>query len=138
MQENGERARKTGGRRDIVKVSGTQEAQRRAWRKAAAAAKMPLASWLREAADAATLTGITAADLRAEIQRLRADLTRGVGNNLNQLVQGMHLRRQAGDAEDDREVAHRLRGIAAEVAAIRQDAGALLRRVEPARRRRDR
>ena len=76
--------------------------------------------------------------LRAEIQRLRADLTRGVGNNLNQLVQGMHLRRQAEDAEDGREVAHRLRGIADEVAAIRRDAGALLRRVEPARRRRDR
>jgi hypothetical protein len=50
----------------------------------------------------------------------------------------MHLRRQAEDAEDGREVAHRLRGIAAEVAAIRQDAGALLRRVEPARQRRAR
>ncbi len=138
MQENGELRSRVTARRDIVKVSGTGEAQRTAWRKAAAAAKMPLASWLREAADAATLTGITAADLRAEIQRLRADLTRGVGNNLNQLVQGMHLRRQAEDAEDGREVAHRLRGIAAEVAAIRRDAGALLRRVEPARRRRAR
>ena len=125
-------------RRDVVKISGTHEGQREAWRSAADRNGLPLATWLREAADAAVLSGVTAVDLRAELQRLRADLTRGVGNNLNQLVQGMHLRRQAGDAEDGREVAHHLRGIAAEVAAIRLDAGALLRRVEPARRRRDR
>lgn len=72
---------RTGARRqDVVKLSGTTAEQRSTWRQAARRADMPLACWLREAADAAVLGETTAADLRAEIAKLR--LGRGVGNNL--------------------------------------------------------
>jgi hypothetical protein len=119
-------------RQDVVKISGTRAGQRDAWLAAAQAAGLPLASWLREAADAVVLTGVTAADLRAEIIALRTEIGRGVGNNLNQLARALntapHTGRPAGAATH----AEILATAARDLAALRQTAEALLRRVERA------
>jgi len=123
-------------RRDVVKISGTHEGQREAWRSAADRNGLPLATWLREAADAAVLSGVTAADLRSEIQRLRADLTRGVGNNLNQVAQHLHLMAKGRSPADPVGVTALMRDVAREFLAIRKSADMLLRHVEPRRRRR--
>jgi hypothetical protein len=129
MQDKGNSPR----RQDIVKISGTRTSQRDAWQVAAQAAGLPLASWLREAADAAVLTGVTAADLRAEIVALRTEIGRGVGNNLNQLARALHTPR-VGRAADAATHAETLATAARDLAALRQIAEALLRRVERAGR----
>jgi hypothetical protein len=121
-------------RQDIVKISGTRAMQRDAWHAAARAAGLPLASWLREAADAAMLTGVTAADLRAEIIALRTDIGRGVGNNLNQIARELHMSPRGGRAAEPPPHAEVLAEAARDLAALRQTAEALLRRVERAGR----
>jgi hypothetical protein len=118
-------------RQDVVKISGTRAGQRDAWLGAAQAAGLPLARWLREAADAVVLTGVTAADLRAEIIALRTEIGRGVGNNLNQLARALHTPR-VGHAADAVSHAEILATAARDLAALRQTAEALLRRVERA------
>ena len=119
-------------RTDIVKLSGTSAAQRDAWRTAAVAAGLPLATWLREAADAAALGGTIAADLRDELMRLRADLTRGVGNNLNQVARALNVDLKAMRHPDDEAHTAALIDAAAELAVLRRKSEKLLRRVERA------
>jgi hypothetical protein len=123
---------RTGRRRDVIKVSGTTTAQREAWQAAAEAAGMSLSCWLREAADAAALAGMTAADLRAEIIQLRAGLARGVGNNLNQIATALNLDLRARKPVSS--AAHEVALVAAarDLAVIRCKAEALLRRLERA------
>jgi hypothetical protein len=118
-------------RRDVVKISGTNAGQRDAWQAAAQAADLPLASWLREAADAALLTGVIAVDLRTEIIALRTEIGRGVGNNLNQLARALNTPcvGQVANAATHAEI---LATAARDLAALRQAAEALLRRVERA------
>lgn len=119
-------------RTDVVKLSGTTQAQRDAWRAAADAAGLPLAAWLREAADAAALGGVIAADLRDELMQLRADLTRGVGNNLNQVARALNTDLKARRRPDDAAHAPALVAAADELLRLRRTAEKLLRRVERA------
>ena len=79
---------------------------------------------------------MTAVDLRSEIQRLRADLTRGVGNNLNQVAQPLHLMAKSRSPADPVGIAALMRDVAREFLAIRKSADMLLRHIEPRRRRR--
>lgn len=121
-----------GRRRDVVKLSGTSAPQREAWQAAARAADMPLAAWLREAADAAVLTGTTAADLRAEILALRTEIGRGVGNNLNQVAHALNTDLRAGRRADGAAHDATLAAAAQDLAGLRRKAEAMLRRVERA------
>jgi Bacterial mobilisation protein (MobC) len=116
--------------RTSSKSVGTRAGQRDAWQAAAQAAGLPLASWLREAADAVVLTGVTAADLRAEIIALRTEIGRGVGNNLNQLARALHTAPHTGRPAGAATHAEILATAARDLAALRQTAEALLRRVE--------
>ena len=86
-------------RDDILKVSGVSSGQRATWSACAAAAGLPSAAWMREAA-AAAASGTIAADLRAELVRLRADLARGMGNNLNQIAHAPNADLKAGRLPD--------------------------------------
>ena len=87
-------------RDDILKVSGVSPDQCTAWSACAAAAGLPTAAWMREAATVAAASDITAADLLAELVRLRADLARGTGNNLNQIAHALNTDLKAGKLPD--------------------------------------
>lgn len=117
-------------RHDVIKVSGTSPAQRRAWQEAAKRADTSLSRWMREAADAAVVSGLTAADLRAELVQLRAALTREVGNNLTQIAAAVNqdLRARRTPSVAPHEVT--LVRAAGELAVMRRKVEALLRRVE--------
>ena len=106
-------------RDDILKVSGVSSGQRATWSACAAAAA----------------SGTIAADLRAELVRLRADLARGMGNNLNQIAHALNADLKAGRLPDA--AAHeRSLAAAADVALARRAVERMLRRLErPARRR---
>lgn len=133
MQDTrGHTQKASGRRRDVLKVSGTTARQREAWRAAAEAADMPLATWLREAADAAAAAGTTAADLRAEIMALRAEIARGVGNNLNQIARALNTELRANRAAQIAAHEAALAAAAAELRVLRRKAEALLRRLERA------
>ena len=122
-------------RDDILKVSGVSSGQRATWSACAAAAGLPTAAWMREAAAAAAASGTIAADQRAELVRLRADLARGMGNNLNQIAHALNADLKAGRLPDA--AAHeRSLAAAADVALARRAVERMLRRLErPARRR---
>lgn len=133
MQDTRENTQKNSGRRrDVLKISGTTARQRNAWRAAAQASEMPLASWLREAADAAVVSGTIAADLRAEIVALRTELGRGAGNNLNQLARTLNIDLRARRSPDGPAHEEALKAAARDIAAVKRKTEALLRRVERA------
>ena len=117
-------------REDIIKVSGVSSDQRAAWSACAAAANLPTAAWMREAAAAAAASGTTAADLRAELVRLRADLARGVGNNINQIAHALNTDLKAGRLPDAAAHERFLAAAAADVAAARRAVERMLRRME--------
>jgi len=117
-------------REDIIKVSGVSPDQRAAWSACAQAAGLPTATWMREAAMAAAASGTTAADLRAELVRLRADLGRGVGNNLNQLAHVLNADLKAGKLPDAAAHERSLAAAAADVALARRAVERMLRRLE--------
>lgn len=129
MQDT-DKAVRAATRQDVIKISGTSAAQRRAWRDEAARTGMSLARWVREAADGATISGVTAADLRDEIVKLRAEIGRGVGNNLSQIARA--LNREARHGEATSLVPHEasLAAAARDLAELRRHSEALLRRVE--------
>ena len=114
-------------RDDILKVSGVSPDQRTAWSACAAAAGLPTAAWMREAAAAA---GTTAADLRAELVRLRVDLARGMGNNLNQIAHALNADLKAGKLPDAAAHERSLAAAAADVALARRAVEWMLRRLE--------
>lgn len=114
-------------RGDIVKVSGTSPDQRAAWRACAAAAGLPMAAWVREAADAAAATGTTAADLRDALVWLRTDLGRGLGNNVNQLAHALNLDLKAGHRPEAAAHERALAAAAADAAAMRRAVDRALR-----------
>lgn len=120
-------------RDDILKVSGTTPAQRAAWRARAQAAGLSTAAWVREAADAAAATGVTAADLRAELVRLRADLGRGVGSDLDRIARGINADLEAGLVADAAAHERALAEASKEVTAARRAVERMLRRLEPPR-----
>jgi hypothetical protein len=64
--------------------------ERDRWHAAAAERGMTATAWLRALADEATATGRNGREILAELIRLRQDLARGVGNNLNQLAHRLH------------------------------------------------
>jgi hypothetical protein len=68
-------------------------------------------------ADAACLRSLDVPALRAEIVALRGDLSRGVGNNLNQIAAALHADAKAGIPPTA--VGHDLAAAAAEIAAMR-------------------
>lgn len=125
-------------RTDVLKVSGTTADQRARWRVAAGGGTRDLSAWVRAAVDAAaagtTLPAhVAAADaLRTELAGLRADLSRGVGNNLNQIAHRLHADATTGAADVS---AHGAALVAAaqDVAAMRV---AVTRALGPGRRRR--
>lgn len=117
-------------REDIIKISGVTAGQRTAWQAAAKAAGTTLSSWVREAVDAAALTGATAATLRGDLVTLRAELNRGVGNNLNQLARTLNIARKEGTAIDPAGHAAALKAAAADLAGLRRQMDTLLRRLE--------
>lgn len=117
-------------REDIIKISGITAGQRTAWQAAAKAAGATLSSWVREAADAAALTGATAATLRGDLVTLRAELNRGVGNNLNQLARTLNIARKEGRAIDPADHTAALKAAAADLAGLRRQMDTLLRRLE--------
>ena len=117
-------------RDDILKVSGTTPDQRAAWSACAREAGLPVAAWMREAATAAAASGTTAADLRAELVRLRADLARGVGSNINQVAHALNVDLKAGRAPDAALHERSLATAAADVAAARRAVERMLRRLE--------
>ena len=123
-------------RDDVVKVSGTTPAQRGVWRARAQEAGLPTAAWLREAADAVAAAGTTAADLRAELVHLRADLARGVGNNINQVAHALNADLKRGVQPTAAPHERSLAAAAADIAAARRVLERMLRRLEhPPRRR---
>ena len=123
-------------RDDILKVSGVSSGQRATWSACAAAAGLPTAAWMREAAAVAAVSGTIAADLRAELVRLRADLARGMGNNLNQIAHALNADLKAGRLPDAAAHERSLAAAAADVALARRAVERMLRRLErPARRR---
>ena len=102
---------------DLVRLR-LPEAMADRWRAAAAATGTPsLSEWLRDVADAACLSGLDVPALRAEIIALRADLSRGVGNNLNQLAALLNAEAKAGIRPDGASLD--LAAAAAEIAAMR-------------------
>ena len=101
-------------RDDILKVSGVSPDQRAAWSACAAAAA----------------SGTTAADLRAELVRLRADLARGMGNNLNQIAHALNADLKAGRLPDAAAHERSLAAAAADVALARRAVERMLRRLE--------
>jgi hypothetical protein len=64
--------------------------ERDRWHAAAAERQMTATAWLRALADEATATGRNGREVLAELIRLRQDLARGVGNNLNQIAHRTH------------------------------------------------
>lgn len=81
---------------DLVRLRLPQAMAER-WRTAAAATGTPsLSEWLRDAGDAACMSGLDVPGLRAEIAGLRADLSRGVGNNLNQIAAALNAGQRMG------------------------------------------
>ena len=117
-------------RDDILKVSGVSPDQRTAWSACAAAAGLPTAAWMREAATVAAASDITAADLLAELVRLRADLARGTGNNLNQIAHVLNTDLKAGRLPDAAAHERSLAAAAADVALARRAVERMLRRLE--------
>ena len=102
---------------DLVRLR-LPEAMAARWRAAAAATGTPsLSEWLRDVADAACLRGLDVPGLRAEIVALRADLSRGVGNNLNQIAAALHADARAGIPPSA--AGHDLAAAATEIAAMR-------------------
>ena len=85
-------------RDDTLKVTGTTAGQRATWRAAAGGGPRALSAWIREAADAAADGGPPGGGeaLRRELVALRADLARGVGNNLNQIAHHLNATAKAG------------------------------------------
>ena len=84
-------------RRDgMVKLRVTADQAAR-WR--AVAEGRGLSAWLRELADVAAESGADVAELRAELVRLRTDLNRGLGNNLNQIAAALNADLKAGQAD---------------------------------------
>lgn len=59
-----------------------------------------LSAWLRQLADLAARSGANPAELRAELVQLRADLSRGVGNDINQLARALNTDLKAGRRPD--------------------------------------
>ena len=102
---------------DLVRLR-LPEAMADRWRAAAAATGTPsLSEWLRDVADAACTRGFDVPGLRAEIVAIRADLSRGVGNNLNQIAAALNADARAGIAPSDTK--HDLATVASEIAAMR-------------------
>ena len=102
---------------DLVRLR-LPEAMADRWRAAAAATGTPsLSEWLRDVADAACLSGLDVPALRSEIVGLRADLSRGVGNNLNQIAAALHADAKAGIPPSA--AGHDLAAAATEIAAMR-------------------
>lgn len=60
--------------------------ERDRWHAAAAERGMTATAWLRALADEATATGRNGREVLTELVRLRQDLARGIGNNLNQIA----------------------------------------------------
>ncbi len=78
-------------RRDFLKFRVIPEEEQR-WRAAADASGQNLSAWLRGVADlaAAGAGAVNPAEVRDALVRFRADLNRGVGNNLNQLARALN------------------------------------------------
>ena len=102
---------------DVVRLR-LPEAMADRWRAAAAATGTPsLSEWLRDVADAACLRGLDVPALRSEIVGLRADLSRGVGNNLNQLAVLLNAEARAGIPPSA--AGHNLAAATTEIVAMR-------------------
>ena len=80
-------------RNQTIKIRVTDE-EAMAWREAATTAgHVSLSAWLRGLAMLSASTGIDATACRSTLSALRADLTRGIGNNLNQICRVMNAGR---------------------------------------------
>lgn len=107
-----------------------QEMER--WREAARESGAPsLSGWLRALADQAVAIGDDPRAWRADLARLARDINAGIGTNLNQVAKSVHeARRRGGDSAQDRylsQAADALAAMAADLAALRADLGAVLR-----------
>ena len=92
-------------RNQIVRIRVTAE-ELATWRDAATAAgHASMSAWLRGLAMLSAATGVDAAALRATLSALRADLARGVGNNLNQIAFALHQGRFVAGADIERAIA---------------------------------
>lgn len=69
------------------------------WKAAAEAHGMAVSAWMRAMADEAAATGGNGREVATQLVGLRADLARGIGNNLNQLAHransGQHVEAKA-------------------------------------------
>jgi hypothetical protein len=119
------------GRRDEIVRVRTTAAQTARWRNIAG--PRGLSAWLRDLADVAAASGADVAVLRVELVRLRADLNRGVGNNLNQIAAAMNADLKAGRAASpaDRALAEAAAELAAMRAVVEEALAALGRRRSP-------
>lgn len=91
-------------RPDVIKISGTSAEQRQRWRRASGPS---LSAWMRLAADRTAsgkdglvLSAEHAERLEAALVAIRADLNRGVGNNLNQIAVALNTSLKAGKGAD--------------------------------------
>jgi hypothetical protein len=101
----------------------TTPEERDRWHAAAAERGMTATAWLRALADEATATGRNGREVLTELIRLRQDLARGIGNNLNQLA---HRLNSAGHADRTaiEEAAHAVK-------AMQRDIERALRTIKP-------
>ena len=112
-------------RDDTLKVTGTSAEQRARWRSAAGGGARDLSAWIRIAVDAAaagttlSVHDASAEALRAELVHLRAELGRGVGNNLNQIAAHLNGAARVGEANVSAHAAA-LIAAAADIAAVRE------------------
>jgi hypothetical protein len=100
------------------------------WKAAAASHGMAVSAWMRALADEAAATGRTGREITAELIRLRQDLARGIGNNLNQIAHRLHSTGHADRTAID-EAARAARDAMREIERA-------LRIIKPPRPRRDR
>jgi hypothetical protein len=102
--------------------------ERDRWHAAAAERGMTATAWLRALADEAAATGRTGREITAELIRLRQDLARGIGNNLNQIA---HRANATGHADGTaiEEAAHAVK-------AMQRDIERALRTIKPPKPRR--
>jgi hypothetical protein len=120
-------------RDDVLKVSGTTQAQRARWRAAAGGGARDLSVWMRSAADRAAIdpAGTAAATeatqaLTRSIVELRSALGSGPGNGLNQIARALNTTIRAGQVPDAAPHERSLAGAHAEIQAIRAALNAAL------------